>query len=83
MQSNSTDQNLHEKIIVDKPINQFPAFYGAQKFIIVFTRTRRCTMCKARWILSTNSYLIAILLYLSILVALIYRLSHTVYYHLQ
>jgi len=46
---------LLEKLIVTQIVKNFPAFYGTQRFITVFTRACHWSLFSAKWIQSTHS----------------------------
>jgi len=51
---------LLEELTVTQPVMKFPAFYGIQKFITVFTTNRHWSVSWARCIQSTPTHCISL-----------------------
>lgn len=49
-------KQIYEKLIVPWVIKQFPAFYGSQRLIIIFTWAHHLSLSWARWIQSICSH---------------------------
>jgi hypothetical protein len=49
-----------EKLTVTRLVNKPPTFYGTRRFITMFTRARRWSLCWARWIQFRTSHIISL-----------------------